>query len=443
MRRDKNLIIPPPATPTAPTATAALRMPGDAFFALIAARTGLAIRVKDRETVARALLARMAARDLDEAAYLKLLSNHGDASQDEWRILAPALTNGESYFWRDKGQFELLRREILPLLARGRPRELRLWSAGCSTGEEVYSLAMLCHELFADNRPRIQIIGTDLNDDALERARRGCYGHWSFRGVAPQLQERYFTRQSDGWHVKAELRASVNFRSFNLCAPREEARANGLSDFDLILCRNVLIYLSPAAIDGAVALFGGALRAGGFLMTGHAELANRNLSDLAPRSWPESLVFHKTAPTIAAPLSMPIARAQPKSVAAPTKTAPVPRARAARDFVADKSDVIESPLTRAQKLADAGDHAAALAACREATEAAPFEAEAYLLWARIEIERGETAHAKALLKKVNYLAPDQADGFLELAALYEADDDEFRAEKMRAIARQIGAAKTD
>ena len=426
----------------APISVAAMQMPGEAFFALIAARTGLAIRVKDRESVARALLARMNERALDEASYLKLLSSHGDAAQDEWRVLAPALTNGESYFWRDKGQFELLRREILPLLARGRPRELRLWSAGCSTGEEVYSLAMLCHELFADKSPRIQIIGTDLNDDALERARRGCYGHWSFRGVAPQLQERYFTRHPDGWHVKAELRASVHFRRFNLCAPRDEARANGLSDFDLILCRNVLIYLSPAAINGAVALFGGALREGGFLMTGHAELANRNLSDLAPRSWPESLVFQKAAiaAPLATPLAAPVARSQTRFVAAPAP-------KIARDFVADKPVVVESSpdsaLTRAQRLADAGEHMAALAACREATEAAPFESAAYLLWARIEIERGETSHAKALLKKVNYLAPDQAEGFLELAALYEADDDEIRAAKMRAIARQNGAAKTD
>lgn len=353
--------------------------------------------------------------------------------------MAPVLTNGESYFWRDKGQFALLQREILPLLARQNSRELRLWSAGCSTGEEAYSLAMLCQEMFPDNRPRVQIIGTDLNEAALEHARRGCYGQWSFRGVAPSLQARYFTRQGNSWHIKPELRAAVSFRRLNLCAPRDEAN---LRDFDLILCRNVLIYLAPAAIDRAVALFRGALREGGFLMTGHAELANRDLSDLAPRSWPESLIY-QIAPAVGAPLSLPKTRARPDFIATPrTKSARVPLAPAVRDSVVEKPAVTESALARAHKLADAGDHAAALAACREATAAAPFDAEAYLLWARIEIERGETAQAKILLKKVVYLAPDQPAGFLELAALYQAAGDAIRAEKMRAIARRIGAAKS-
>ena len=448
MKRDQASTPPPSRLPQAASAPEL----DDAFFALIAALTGLAIRAKDREVVARALKARQSACRLSGAAYLALLGDKSAQSYAEWRLLTPALTNGESYFWRDRGQFALLRRLILPELAARRPHELRIWSAGCSTGEEVYSLALLCCELFPDNRPAVRIIGTDLNEAALERARRGCYGHWSFRGVETHLQERYFTQQDDKlWRVNDELRSLVSFRQFNLCAPLDEA----LRDFDLIVCRNVLIYLAPAAIDQIVAMFGAALRDGGTLMTGHAELANRDLRGLVPRSLPESLVYQKAAPALSLnPTFNPTpARAPatpPATPPAALKTAPVRRA-------APRSETVKVPATPpiaavessanslavARDAADAGDHARALEACRAVIALSPFDAEAYLLWARIEIERGETAHAKVLLKKVIYLAPDQAAGFLELAALYGAENDGTRAEKMRAIVKGLSKDRGD
>ena len=410
---------------TAPGAPASLELEDD-FFALIAARTGLAIRAKDREVVALALAARIRESGLSAAAYLALLSEKGAQSSDEWRVLTPALTNGESYFWRDRGQFALLRRAILPQLARRRPRELRVWSAGCSSGEEAYSLAMLCHELFPDNRPRVRIIGTDLNESALERARRGCYGQWSFRGVEPELRARYFAREGELWRVNDELRALVSFAQFNLCAPPTRT----LRDFDLILCRNVLIYLAPAAIEQIVAMFEGALRDGGTLMTGHAELAGRDVGALMPRSWPESLVYQKTSPALvmAPPTAATPKTAPVRAAVSRPKTAPIPVATPPSETIPVATD-----LAAAQRAADAGDYEMALTLCRAAIAANSLDAEAYLLWARIEIERGDVASAKVLLKKVIYLAPDQSAGFIELAALYEAENDRTRAEKMRAI----------
>ena len=428
--------VSPPTAPappaTAPGVLASLELADD-FFALIAARTGLAIRAKDREIVALALVARIRASGLSATAYLALLSEKSARPDDEWRVLTPALTNGESYFWRDRGQFTLLRRVILPQLAARRPRELRVWSAGCSTGEEAYSLAMLCRELFPDNSPKVRIIGTDLNEAALERARRGCYGRWSFRGVEPALQARYFTREGELWRVGDELRALVSFQQFNLCAPPHRA----LRDFDLITCRNVLIYLAPAAIEQIVAMFGQALREGGTLMTGHAELAGRAVGALTPHSWPESLVYQKFAPalskarpTAATPTALPVRAAAPRPKIAPIASAPcAPQAV--------KSSPATTDLAAAQRAADAGDYHLALSACRAAIAANSFDAQAYLLWARIEIERGEIASAKVLLKKVVYLAPDQSAGFVELAALYEAENDRARAEKMRAIAEGL------
>ena len=405
------------------------------FFELIAARTGLSIRAKDRAVVERALAERMRVLGLECAQYLALLTREsGDAP--EWRALAPILTNGESYFWRDRGQFELLGR-IIPELWRARAGSkagLRVWSAGCSSGEETYSLAMLTRErLSARACQSVSILGTDLNEEALGRARRGFYGDWSFRGVDEARRARHFERADNGWQIHEELRAMTSFKRHNLAQAPTEKR-----EFDLIVCRNVLIYFAPAAIDAALAAFADALCQGGYLLTGHAELTNRNLSGLTPRLRPESVIYQK-APAATQQVSRVTKAVAPKAVAAKTVApkAVAPKTTATKAVVAaPQTDFLEL----AHSLADAGRYEAAVARCRAAIERDGCDADAYLLWARIEIEREQDAIAKTLLKKVVYLAPGDGEGFRELAALYEREGDAARAQTMRAAAAAREAA---
>ena len=419
-----------------PSETFSAFMSDSPIFDLIAARTGLEIRAKDRDSVTRALAARQNARGLASAGeYLKLLAQESAADGAEWRALAPVLTNGESYFWRDRGQFALLKTTILPRLLREHGGVLRVWSAGCSSGEEVYSLAMLIEELSETAHwpanARVSIVGTDINEEALARARRGIYGDWSFRGVEAEMRERHFVRVTEGWQVRPALRSRVSFRMLNLSAPDAQMR-----DFDLILCRNVLIYLTPAAVQNAVQTFAGALRGGGFLMTGHAELTGLRQSDLTPRIFPESVIYQKDAPAVAA--SRPSANKMSSVRISPQIKQ---RSVVKRADSPPKLETLETEselLARAQKLADVGAHERAAELCRAAIASNATCADAYLLWAHIEIERGQSAHAKTLLKKVLYLAPDQAQGYLELAALYDAENDAARAATMRAAATKIG-----
>ena len=149
---------------------------------LIAARTGLQLRDRDRDALRVSLAARMASLNLKHADdYQRLLEAGTPAAEREWELLTGRLTNNESYFFRDKGQMTLLRERLLPeMIARNREkRSLRLWSAGCSTGEEAYSLAILAQELLpqretASGMPwQVFILGTDLDTHALEQARRG------------------------------------------------------------------------------------------------------------------------------------------------------------------------------------------------------------------------------------------------------------------------------
>ena len=184
---------------------------------LISARAGLQLRPREREALRGTLAARMAALHLRHAdEYHQLLQAGTSDAESEWEQLMARLTNNESYFFRDKGQMALLRERILPeLIARNQAtRTLRLWSAGCSTGEEPYSLAMLVDELLPQRETasgadwEIVILGTDIDGPALEQARRGIYGSWSFRTMEPELQQRCFHRQEDGWQVAEASRVS-------------------------------------------------------------------------------------------------------------------------------------------------------------------------------------------------------------------------------------------
>jgi chemotaxis protein methyltransferase CheR len=124
------------------------------------------------------------------------------------------LTIGETYFFRHKPQFEALEHEILPdlIARRSRERRLRVWSAGCATGEEPYSLAILLDRMLPDRRSwNVMILGTDINRGSLERAKRGWYRPWSFRGVDPAIEARYFTRSGSDYRIRPEISHMVTF----------------------------------------------------------------------------------------------------------------------------------------------------------------------------------------------------------------------------------------
>lgn len=163
---------------------------------LVSAQTGLHIAGQHREALRTLLASRLQAHKwLSPEQYLQRLATETPEATLEWNELIMRLTTGESYFFRDAGQFALLRNAIVPELIERRraQRSLRIWSAGCSTGEEAYSLAILVHELLPHREGwQLVILGSDLNRDAIEKARSGIYGAWSFRMVYPELQRRYF-----------------------------------------------------------------------------------------------------------------------------------------------------------------------------------------------------------------------------------------------------------
>jgi chemotaxis protein methyltransferase CheR len=241
------------------------------------------------------LAARLASLDLlsyeDYYRYLRF----GPQRNEELQRMASHLTNNETYFFREQPQLQVFQEHVLKSIkerkARSGERTLRILSAGCSTGEEIHTIAMIVYDSgqFFWNW-EVDLVGLDIDEAALERARKGIYFHNSFRGIAPGIRERHFSREGAGERVKEPLRRLIRFRQGNLL---EAASFDGLRPVDAIFCRNVLIYFSDTAIRKVVENFGRTLAPEGYLMLGHAESLSRITDSFTPIRFPGAMVYQK------------------------------------------------------------------------------------------------------------------------------------------------------
>ena len=221
---------------------------------------------------ARRAMARAAVRNSGE--YRRLL----DTDESVWAALITELTVGETYFLRESGQLDFIRREVLPALSAAvSGRAISAWSAGCATGEEPYSLAMIAQET---NPPlRLRILGTDIAESRLAIARQAAYGEWSLRGVPEATVQRYFQRMGRKVKVAPVLRSMVEFRSLNLASADWSRGGITPRSMDLICCRNVLIYFDPATVARVATMLIDSLSDDGWLFLGASDPA---LADLVP-----------------------------------------------------------------------------------------------------------------------------------------------------------------
>ena len=236
---------------------------------LLEARTGQQLTMSRRwriETALAALLRERGIATLDELITILVMGKEPSLSQQ----VVEALLNNETYFFRDRGPFDVLQRHALPELRqrREKSKRLRIWSAGCSTGQEVYSLAMLFAEIPDEWRGwTIDILGTDVSTSCIERARSGVFTQFEIqRGLGINQMIKWFEEVPDGWRAVEPLRKPVRFQVHNLLEPIPHP-----GDFDVVLCRNVLLYLSPEKKALAFERIAGAMAEDGWLMLGAGE----------------------------------------------------------------------------------------------------------------------------------------------------------------------------
>jgi len=236
---------------------------------LLEARTGQQLTLSRRwriETALSSLLRERGIATLDELITILVMGKEPSLSQQ----VVEALLNNETYFFRDRAPFDLLQRHALPELAKRRhaSKRLRIWSAGCSTGQETYSLAML----FAEEPHKwagwtVDILGTDVSTGCVERARGGVYSQFEVqRGLGINQMIKWFEECSDGWRAIEPLRKPVRFQVHNLLEPPPHP-----GGFDVVLCRNVLLYLNPEKKTLAFERIAAALAEDGWLMLGAGE----------------------------------------------------------------------------------------------------------------------------------------------------------------------------
>ncbi len=276
---------------------------------LLAERTGQHLTESRRWRVSTALAGVFREQGISNVDQLVCLLE-GQETRAAKRALAQqvveALLNNETYFFRDKPTFDQLSEHVLPNLARKRAdtRRISIWCAGCSTGQEVHSLAMA----FADNPERwhgwtIDLLGTDVSARVIEAARSGLYSQFEVqRGLGVIEMLRHFDETPAGWKVKDTTRQITRFQAHNvLDEPPARAR------FDLVLCRNVLLYFDQATREKAFARLASAMNADGFLMLGAGETVVGQTSAFAPMPERASLYQLKSV----SPASQPAQRALP------------------------------------------------------------------------------------------------------------------------------------
>lgn len=247
--------------------------------------------------------------------YYRLLANQNDPQgRVELERLVNLLTVGETHFFRDEAQFDALWQHVLPELIAHKRRaaqaagvgiqpQLRLWSAGCASGEEAYSLAISLKELIPDIKQwHILILATDINQDSLVRAREGIYSDWSFReNRAKFLRPRYFSLETGSqssnrnrYRLDPAIKQMVSFASLNLINDEYPAISNNTANMDLIICRNVTIYFTQEDTQKIINQFYQTLIDGGWLVVGHSEPTFYVYREFQAQSFPGTLLYQKT-----------------------------------------------------------------------------------------------------------------------------------------------------
>jgi len=371
-------------------------------------------------------------------------------TDSQLQVLVSHLTIGETYFFRDPQIFEALAGRVLPELIRGRrggERRLRIWSAACCTGEEPYSLAILLHQVLPELPDwQVTITATDINARFLRKAATGTYGEWSFRGVPIGLKERYFHRTADNrFAVIPEIKKMVTFAPLNLVEDVYPSLATGTNAVDLIFCRNVLMYFTPAQTGKVIGNLRHALVQGGWLVVSPSEASPALFRGFRVVNVPGAILFRKSETPHATGLGeKATAPAQAPEVAAPAMddarrwTPPdLPESPAGRrePEALPVSESPRSPLLSADSLYQDGLYAEAADALASAIERGPPDPAAFSLLVRALANQGKLAEALAWCQR--WLAADKMNPvghYLCAAVLLEQGDPE---QARRALQRAV------
>lgn len=357
----------------------------------------------------------------------------------------------ETYFFRDKELFKGFRDYLRQFrLDRKTGAPLRILSVPCSTGEEPYSIAMLLFDMNI-GKDRFQIDAVDISAQAVNAARRGVYTAYSFRGTDPSLRDRYFSKSAEGYVIDKEVCLAVNFQQGNILAWDFASLRAG---YDVIFCRNLLIYFDIAAKKKAASVLSRLLNGDGALFVGHAETARLSADGFSRLPFPRAFAYRMGADpehgragldSTGHRENLPAARARNDAHRARVvskKTGPdaLPRrsgeARRREDGAKTHPNAAEM-IAEAYRLAGAGEFDDALRICEDLVAHDAYSAQAYYILGQVVDSTGDAYLAEEYLKKAVYLDPGFHDALVCLANLCERIGDAKNAARFRDRALRV------
>jgi chemotaxis protein methyltransferase CheR len=260
--------------------------------------TGLLFSEKRWDEIRQKMTAAMKDFDFEDVEKFIHWLLSAPLTKHQIEILACHLTVQETYFFRESKTFEVLEQTILPKLINSRrntEKRIRIWSAGCSAGEEPYSIAILLNKLIPDIKDwSITILATDINPVALQKARQGLYTEWSFRDTPQWVNEKYFEKIKQGHYaIRSPIKEMVNFSYLNLSEDNYPSLSNNTNAIDLIFCRNVLMYFAPETVLSVIARFNRSLLNGGFLIVSVVEISSLFSSEFNPVRFKDITLYNK------------------------------------------------------------------------------------------------------------------------------------------------------
>ncbi len=378
----------------------------------------------------------------------------GKAVEKDWETLYEHLTVGESYFFRDPPFFENLKTFLMPEILGGKGAsgdKVKIWSAGCACGQEPYSLAILF-----DNDPSVlkslsvEIFASDVNSRFLGEARKGIYRSWSLRGLDEKLRDRYFTLKPGGdFALVPRIRNKVNFFRVNLVNRGDFVEEFSKANFDLILCRNVLMYFSENKRHAALENLARALAPGGFFATSPSETGAIRREDLESLRTGRSIFFRKIAggkpvlktgtPVFPGPASgnptgsfpctpLRACALEKKELSSRLPVSPTVMEQGSV-AVENETSTARAFAAKASAEAGAGRYDSALAFCLKSVDADKFNPTCRYLLSGIFLETGDAKAAEKALKETLYLDPGFVLAHIALARLADMGGKTAEAEK--------------
>jgi chemotaxis protein methyltransferase WspC len=378
-----------------------------------------------------------------------LYALHALSDPQELSVLIDQIVVPETWFFRDADAFAAATAFVAGQIRKGR-RPVRLLSIPCATGEEPYSMAIALDEA-GIARDDVVIEAIDVSQGAIKRAQRGLYHRNAFRTKDLAFRERYFhrTEQGEGYQLREDILDAVSFRCANLLTLKQEAQGAHTEQFDIIFCRNLLIYFDEATQRNAAAKLRSLLRDDGLLLSGYAETNAFVQHGFAAAPFPKAFALIKaskadaSAPSIAVD-SPPIAarrkegkRSLPQALE--SRPQPMPRVASSTEpsLKAGSKVELQTGLLQAREAADAGNLQEAERIYRQCLQSAPDCAEAYFMLGLLLERQSDAGAAAEHLRRAVYLAPDHYDALCHLALLAEQDGDAASAGRYRQRAARV------